>query len=874
MIGQTVSHYTIVGRLGHGAMGVVYKAVDNRLQRTVALKFLPPGLADSEESRERLLREARTASTLEHQNICAIHEVDETPDGQVFICMSFYEGRTLSEIEKEGPIPVSEALRIALQIAEGLAHAHGQGVIHRDIKPANIMLTASGVTKVMDFGLARQEGQERLTRTGTTVGTLAYMAPEQVRGDSADARSDVWSAGVLLFEMLTGRLPFAGDYEAAVAYSIVHEAPRSAREINPAVPGELDAVIRRCLARHPAERYANAAELLADLRQAWQILSPPGVAPLPPVSLSAGRFRIRPRIWIPLVVVSGLILAGWLALPIFRNAVRKSPPPPPLPTPRKVAVLPFRSDSPDIASRCLAEGFRVFITERLTLAEGDPDGFWTISAEGLHLEGIRTGEEAHRQENVNLVVTGELDLEKVAVASLKILVQDSQKGSVLRERELKDNLSSLTTFQSGLVDEILRMLDQTPGPAARSRLRAGDTALPGAFRQYIQGLGALELQDKAASLDMALKLFRGAVAVDPSYADAWVGVAKVCLSKSSAEPDTKHRWLEEAETAVRQALKISPQASSHHALGRILEATGQPQAACSEYLLAIRDYPGYYDAECDLAWAFLNQNQMKESEQHFLAATRLRPDYWLTYNYLGFLYNSVARYPEAEKMFTEAILLAPDNVSPYGNLIGVYHNSGQNDKIREMIDRVFPAKPNAVFLSNLGTICFTMGMYLDGAGFFERAISVGSTEYDYVIWGNLAECYRQLSHPEKTRDAFEQAIRLCKQKLARKPDDSEVRSHLALYYAMTGLETEANEEIQAARKRAPADVDVLVRAVRVYELTGQREAAIAGVSELVNRSDSLKTLEGDPDMANLRKDPRYRKLAAPASTSGTESPGS
>ncbi len=874
VIGQTVSHYTIVGRLGHGGMGVVYKAVDNRLQRTVALKFLPPGLADSEESRERLFREARMASTLEHQNICAIHEVDETPDGQVFICMSFYEGRTLSQLEEDGPLPVAEALRIALQMAEGLAYAHSQGVIHRDIKPANIMLTASGVTKVMDFGLARQEGQERLTRTGTTVGTLAYMAPEQVTGESVDARSDVWSVGVLLFEMLTGRLPFTGDYEAAIAYSIVHEAPRSVKKFNPGVPDVLDDVIRRCLSRRPADRYASATDLLAALRQVWQMLSPPGDGPPRRIPPPAGRIWTRPRIGIPLAAILILVAAGWLAVPVFQKAFRKAPPPPPLPSPGKVAVLPFRSASPDIASCCLAEGFRLFVTERLALAEGDPPGLWVISAEGVRSEGIRTPEEARRQENVNLVVTGEFSLGAMAGASLRIFIQDPRKGTVLREAEFKDSLSSLSTFQGGWVDEVMRMLGHEPGPGALSRLGTGDTALPGAFRQYIQGLGALELQGRGGGVDMALILFRGAVANDPSYADAWAGIARGCLSKAAAETGAKNRWLEEAASAARQALEISPQASSHRILGRILEAAGKTEDACSEYQLALQNFPGCYDAECDLAWAFLSRNRMKESEQHFLAASRLRPDYWLTYNYLGFLYNSLARYPEAEKMFMEAIRLAPDNVSPYGNLIAVYYKSGRNDKIREMVDRVIPPQSNAVLLSNLGTICFQIGMYLDAAGFYERAIAAGSKDYEYVIWGNLAECHRQLSNQEKAREAFEQAIRLGRTKLEKRPQDAEVRSRLALYYAMSGRGDEARREIQAARKRAPADVDVLVRAVRVYELTGQRDAAIEGVRELINRSDALKTLEGDPDMANLRNDPRYKRLAAQLSTSGAEPPGS
>ena len=216
MIGTTISHYTIVERLGGGGMGVVFKAEDTRLKRFVALKFLPPELTRDDTAKERFLLEAQAASALDHPHVCAIHEIDETPDGQVFICMAYVDGESLRSRLARGPLAIDEALVIAMQIAEGLTQAHQHGIVHRDIKPANVMLTRDGTVKLVDFGLATLAGQARVTKTGQVVGTAAYMSPEQARGAGFDQRSDLWSLGVVMYEMLAGRLPFAAGSEQGV----------------------------------------------------------------------------------------------------------------------------------------------------------------------------------------------------------------------------------------------------------------------------------------------------------------------------------------------------------------------------------------------------------------------------------------------------------------------------------------------------------------------------------------------------------------------------------------------------------------------------------------------------------------------------------
>jgi serine/threonine protein kinase len=254
-----------VEKLGEGGMGVVYKAEDTRLKRTVALKFLPTEFTRDPEAKERFIREAQAASALEHTNICTIYEIDETEDGRLFIVMACYEGNTLKEHLFDSPLPVDQMIDIAAQIAEGLRKAHGHGTIHRDIKSANILLTQDGVVKVLDFGLAKLAGQTRLTKASTTIGTVSHMSPEQCRGEEVDHRTDIWSLGVVLYEMLTGHLPFRGDYDQAVIYSILNEKPKRVSELEIGLSKDLEQIVHKTIAKNKEKRYQNLDELLAEL---------------------------------------------------------------------------------------------------------------------------------------------------------------------------------------------------------------------------------------------------------------------------------------------------------------------------------------------------------------------------------------------------------------------------------------------------------------------------------------------------------------------------------------------------------------------------------------------------------------------------------
>jgi len=266
MIGRTISHYKILEKLGEGGMGEVYLAEDTKLKRTVALKFLPPELTRDTDARERFIQEAQAASALDHPNICSIYEIDETDNGQMFITMGYYEGETVKDKIDRGPLEIDEAIDITVQVAKGLEKTHKTGIIHRDIKPANILITEDGVVKIVDFGLAKLAGRTVLTKEGITLGTVAYMSPEQTQGTDVDHRADIWALGVILYEMLAGERPFKGDYDQAIMYSILNEKPEPIKNNGCDLPPGLTSIINKTLSKDPDKRYQTMGELLADLK--------------------------------------------------------------------------------------------------------------------------------------------------------------------------------------------------------------------------------------------------------------------------------------------------------------------------------------------------------------------------------------------------------------------------------------------------------------------------------------------------------------------------------------------------------------------------------------------------------------------------------
>ena len=348
--------YRIIEEIGRGGMGIVYKAEDIKLKRTVALKFLPHQWISDAESRERFIHEAQAASALDHPNICTIYEIEETEDGRMYIAMAFYEGESLREKIKREPLKSEEAVAIAIQVARGMAKAHQKGIVHRDIKPANILITNDGIAKIVDFGLAKLAGQVKLTREGTTIGTVAYMSPEQARGEVIDQRTDIWSLGVVLYEMLAGKLPFKGDYEQTLIHSILKTEPEPISKFRKDLPSGISQIIAKALAKNPAARYQTMEELAEDLNAVAEGLKP--------VRAKAGLFQgkvlgiKKAYAFAGLGVVVALVVLALLFLLPKRGQVYNS-----------IAVLPFENLSRDSEQDLFSDGLAETLITNLYAVE-------------------------------------------------------------------------------------------------------------------------------------------------------------------------------------------------------------------------------------------------------------------------------------------------------------------------------------------------------------------------------------------------------------------------------------------------------------------------------------------------------------------------
>ncbi|HEV8537581.1 MAG TPA: serine/threonine-protein kinase, partial [Bacteroidota bacterium] len=458
MIGQTISHYKILEKLGEGGMGVVYKAEDTRLQRDVALKFLPPEMTFDKAAKRRFVHEAQAASGLDHPNIAVVHEVDETRDGRSFICMTYYPGETLRQKIDRGSLGVNQAVEITIQIAEGLRRAHGAGIVHRDIKPANVLVTNEGVVKIVDFGLAKLVSDTRSSKSGRLAGTAAYMSPEQVRGEAADRRNDLFSLGVVLYEMIAGVRPFIGDYEAAIFYSILHLEPEPISKLRPEIPPAVVRIIDKLLRKDPQSRYQDAGGLVDDLNALRS-----GVRPA-----ATGRFtnalrspRSRPR---TVVSVLGLIVLvgifSWVTLTrITHSSFRFEPS-------KYVVVADFENQTGDsVFNHSLTQAMKVALRQSayLNLMSSDriPEALQRMRLSADHRLDETTALSLARREGGAVLVAGNISqLGTSYVLTCKIIDPGSGELLELLHREVP-RVESVLSEMDALCKDIRERLGES-----------------------------------------------------------------------------------------------------------------------------------------------------------------------------------------------------------------------------------------------------------------------------------------------------------------------------------------------------------------------------------------------------------------------------
>ena len=543
MIGRTVSHYRILEKLGEGGMGVVYQAEDTALQRTVALKFLPPELTRDAEAKQRFLHEARSAARLDHPNICTVYEVGES-DGQLFLAMACYEGETLRERLKGGPLPWAEAAGLALQAAAGLSEAHARGIVHRDIKPANLFLTSKGQVKILDFGLAKLGGASVLTQSGSTLGTAAYMAPEQVQGENADARSDIWSLGVVLHELITGSPPFRGEYAQAIMYGIMNEDPVPLEQLGVEIPAALQEILTKCLAKRPEERYGSAEELAQAL-----------AACLGPEKSAAALSAVRParvrRRWPAAaagVAVAVLAVLGMLA---WRNGWWPFPSQAPQ---IRLAVLPLANLSGDPEQEYLSDGLTQELINRLGRLHPATLSVIARTSVMRYKKSDKGVDQIGRELGVDYILEGsaQREGEKIRVTAELIRVGDqAQLWADAFEREM----AGVLALQSDVAKKVAGALALKLLPSERARLANTRTVNPEAYDAFLKGKQCIQLLTPGG-LNAAEQYYTLALQKDPGFAAAWAGLARVWNRRQQMGLTPPNVASREARAAASKALAL------------------------------------------------------------------------------------------------------------------------------------------------------------------------------------------------------------------------------------------------------------------------------------------------------------------------------
>jgi serine/threonine protein kinase/TolB-like protein/Tfp pilus assembly protein PilF len=672
--------YRILEEIGRGGMGVVYRAEDLKLKRSVALKFLPPHLVDSPELKERFLIEAQAAAALNHPNICVIHEVGESEE-RPFIAMEYVEGETLRDKVKKGPLKSEEALDIAIQIAAGLGEAHRKGIIHRDIKSANIMVTDKGQAKVMDFGLAKLRGGSSLTKSQTTLGTIAYMSPEQARGDDLDPRTDIWSLGVVLYELLAGKLPFRGDHDQTVIHSILHKEPESLIKARPGLAPEMGQIIGQALAKKPADRYQTMEEFREDLEAVAEGLKP----------LRAKRRRVRRILGIRTAYVySALVILLALILGLNVGGLRdrilgRTAPVPAM----RLAVLPFENLSGDPEQEYFSDGMTGEMIAQLGRLH--PGSLSVIARESVkrYKKTNTPINQVGRELNVGYVLAGSAQREgtRVRITAELIKVQDqTQLWADSYEREM----SGILALQNEVSQKVARALALKLLPAEQARLADAPTVNPEAYDACLRGYHYYIFTTKA-DLDTADKYFQLALAKDPNYALAYAGLALVwaCRQQIGYVPPAEAG--PKAKEAAQKAVALDgSSAEAHYALADIMTwTTWDLKDADGEWKRSVELNPNYADSLAAYSHYLMIMGRPEEAMRQIERAVKLDPYNVMVLTFYAYDLYMARRYDEAIAQALKARELQPGSPIAISALLYAYASKGMEKEtlavVREYI---------------------------------------------------------------------------------------------------------------------------------------------------------------------------------------------
>lgn len=829
-------------------MGVVWLAEDTRLNRKVALKTVKSADADTTEGRQRLMREARAAASLNHPHIAAVHDVLDI-DGQVIVVLEYVEGETLSARLARGPLTIAEAVEVAWQLADALAAAHAQGIIHRDLKPSNVVLGPDSRAKVLDFGIARMvpAGTDMAssvsgTLGGGLVGTPGYAAPEQYLSRNVDGRADLYALGVIVYEMIAGRRPFPSNDAVALATSVLRDdAPRLS---GPGlwVPVELEKLVGRLLEKDPARRPASGDDVLIELSPLRDVESSP-----------LARRTVLLRRTLPLSTKLAAIAALAVAVAVIVGVqLTNRPRGPEAPV---VAVLPLSNMSGDSSNDYLGAG----LAESLITSLAAVPKVTVLSRSAVEESRGQNPDRASfvRSLDASYIVTG--SVQTIAERMRVTLNLERPDASIAWGETVEGLTSDLFELQTRLATALADAIaDQTPA-AERTTPAAPITSNETAQLAYWKGRALLDRSDLTGNRRAALAEFERAIAADPQSATAHAGLAE---AQWLIYRETNDRaWAERAVASTRTAIELEPDRPSvRYAAALTAFRSGDQVGARVQLERALELQPTYEDAIRLLGTVLMRQGEIDKGLAEFRKVMALRPNAVAVYADLGVALYAASRYQEALEAFDKAIALSPGSAINMVRAGSAAQQLGDNARALKYYEQANAIQPRAETFSNIGTIQYGLGDYAQAAAAYEGALLI--RPLSAVTHRNLGDAYTHLGRKADARRAYLKAVEQAGVEVSVSPSDARAIARLAVYQAKAGDDAAAMRNLRRALALAPGDQQVLQRAAVVHALAGRASPALDAIEQAIARGSSKRSIAEEEDLAILRPMPRFAALVS------------
>ncbi len=836
MIGEKVSHYKIIDKLGSGGMGEVYRAEDIKLKRTVALKFLPPSFSFNEEAKKRFVHEAQSASALDHPNICTIYEIDETKDGRLFISMPCYEGETLKEKIAKGPLEVDDAANIILQICNGMEKAHKAGIIHRDIKPANIFITNDGIVKILDFGLAKVKGQTKITQIGTTLGTINYMSPEQAKGEEVDQRTDIWSLGAVIYEMLTGQLPFKADYEQAVIYSIINSPFEPVKNIRSEIPDKFETIIEKALNKNPELRYNEISDLKNDLGFRGK-------------SIGITQSKKSRKLFAYLTSLSILIVAFIIVFFSQKETI-------PFSKRDWVLISDFENQTEQkVLDKSLYTAFVLSIDQsryvNVVSKRRMIENLKRMEKPDLNFLDEETIREMALREGINIyLVPGISKIGNKYI--ITCMIKEAANAEMLKsevlyavgENDILDKLDNLSRSIREDLGESSNEISRQNKP-----LRKVTTSSLEALKQYSLGIE----EHWKSNFEKAKYYYENALKIDSTFTSAKASLGNLLLEKFDRKQGKK---------LLSEAIKSIDKVTNREKYGILafyaVNVEGNWEEGIKYTKLRSELYPDDPAPHNNLGWYYQNTGRYNEAVEEYKTALKIDPHLILTYGGVIWTYLEKLGMIDSAFVWTKKMLNYDDtNAWGYFYLGSVYTAMDSLASAEHAYQKAVDIYPNfTVDAYRLAHVYRLQGRFQKAINILQKILKNDKEEISAHY--DLGINYSNLGNNKSSKEHFTQFRKAAEKWVKENPKDAESYFSLAAVLARLGNNKTSWE---AGQNAINLDSTLHIRIAEFLALNGRNDEALIYLEKAVKDGyRDFVWLRLDPDLGNISNEPLFDKI--------------